>query len=123
MKNRVLKRLMKILKRIIDFLKERMKNILKEKSVKYDIIEASTSSFFTDNFFDLYKKSVLMNKYINKETGKNAISSYKRAYNIIESINQNLIGRPDVVLFRQEEEKDLFEKLNEIRKSFTLHKM
>ena len=109
-------------KELIDFLKERMKNILKEKNVKNDIIEASTSSFFTDNFFDLYKKSMLMNKYINKETGKNAISSYKRAYNIIESINENLTGRPDAVLFRQEEEKDLFEKLNEIRKFFTLHK-
>ena len=33
-----------------------MKNILKEKNIKNDIIEASISSFFTDNFFDLYKK-------------------------------------------------------------------
>ena len=31
------------------------------------------------------------------------------------------MGRPDAVLFRKDEEKHLFEKLNEIRKSFTVN--
>ena len=104
---------------ILNFLKERMKNILKDKNIKNDIIEASVSSYFNDNYFDLYKKNTLMNKFINKEAGKNAISSYKRAFNIIENTKENLSGRPDSVLFRKDEEKHLFEKLNEIRKSFT----
>jgi len=105
---------------ILNFLKERMKNILKEKNIKNDIIEASVSSYFNDNYFDLYKKNTLMNKFINKEAGKNAISSYKRAFNIIENTKENLSGRPDSVLFRKDEEKHLFEKLNEIRKSLTV---
>ena len=103
------------------FLKERMKNILRDKNIKSDIIEASVSSYFSDNYLDLYRKNTLMNKYINKEIGKNAISSYKRAYNIIESAQKDLSGKPDAVLFRKDEEKHLFEKLNEIRKSFTFH--
>jgi len=106
---------------ILNFLKERMKNILKDKNIKNDIIEASISSYFSDNYFDLYKKNTLMNKYINKEVGINAISSYKRAFNIVESAKENLSGRPDAVLFRKDEEKHLFEKLNEIRKSFTVN--
>ena len=106
---------------ILNFLKDRMKNILKEKNIKNDIIEASISSYFSDNYFDLYKKNKLMNKYINKEVGINAISSYKRAFNIVESAKGNLSGRPDAVLFRKEEEKHLFEKLNEIRKSLTVN--
>ena len=106
---------------ILNFLKERMKNILKDKNIKNDIIEASISSYFSDNYFDLYKKNTLMNKYINKEAGINAISSYKRAFNIVESAKENLSGRPDAVLFRKDEEKHLFEKLNEIRKSFTVN--
>ncbi len=106
---------------LIIFLKERIKNILKDKNIKNDIIEASISSNVSDNYFELYKKNTLMNKYISKEIGKNAISSYKRAYNIIESAKGNLLGRPDAVLFRKNEEKDLFEKLNEIRKSFTIN--
>ena len=107
-------------KEILFFLKERMRNILKEKKIRNDIIEASISSHTGDNFLDLFRKSILMNKYINKESGKNAISSYKRASNIIEKTENNITGRPDAVLFRQVEEKVLFEKINEVRKAFTV---
>ena len=55
---------------IIDFLKERMKNLLKDENIKSDIIEAALSSHAGDNFYDLYKKNIMMNKYINKEVGK-----------------------------------------------------
>ena len=58
-----------------------------------------------------------MNKYINKDIGKNAISSYKRAYNIIGNFGENILGKPDSVLFRKDEEKNLFNKINEIRKN------
>ena len=105
---------------VLNFLKERMKNILKEKNVRSDIIEASISSHNGDNYLDLFKKSILMNKLITKEIGKNAISSYKRALNIIEKTDKRIDGRPDAVLFRQDEEKVLFEKINEIRKAFTV---
>ena len=44
-------------KEILDFLKERMRNILKENKVKNDIIEASISSHIGDNYLDLFKKS------------------------------------------------------------------
>ncbi len=105
---------------VLDFLKERMRNILKLKNIKIDIIEASISSHTGDNFLDLYKKNLLMNKYINKDVGINAISSYKRASNITDKAEKGIVGRPDAVLFRTEEEKILFEKINEIRKAFTV---
>ena len=104
-------------KELLDFLKERMRNILKDKNIKPDIIEASISSHRGDNFFDLYKKNILMNKYINKDIGINAISSYKRAFNIIEQEGKDVEGRPDAVLFRKEEEKKPFEKINDITES------
>jgi len=105
---------------ILDFLKERMRNILKLKNIKMDIIEASISAHSGDNFLDLYKKNILMNKYIKKDVGINAINSYKRASNITEKFEKGITGRPDAVLFRTEEEKILFEKINEIRKAFTV---
>jgi glycyl-tRNA synthetase beta chain len=107
-------------KEILNFLKERMRNILKEKKIKHDIIEASISSHVGDGFLDLFKKNILMNKYINKDIGKNAINSYKRASNIIENIDEGITGKPDAVLFRQDEEKALFDKLNDIRKAFAV---
>ncbi len=105
---------------ILDFLRDRMKNILKEKNIKSDIIEASISKHNGDNYLDLYKKNILMNRYIGTDLCKNAISSYKRAFNILENTEKGITGRPDAVLFRQEEEKLLYEKITEIRKIFTV---
>ena len=106
---------------ILSFLRERVKNIFKDKKIKNDIIDASISSHSDGNFYELYKKNLIMNKYINKEIGKNVISSYKRAFNIIEKEGDEFSGRPDAVLFRKKEENSLFEKLNEIRKSITVN--
>ena len=111
-------------KEILDFLKERMRNILKEKKIKSDIVEAAISSHTGDNYLVLYKKSMAMNKNINKDIGKDAIYSFKRVSSILEheskKLTKELTGRPDAVLFRKDEEKFLFEKLNEIRKLFTV---
>jgi glycyl-tRNA synthetase beta chain len=105
---------------VLHFIKERMRNILKLKNLKVDIIEAAISSHAGDNFLDLYRKTILMNKYQNKGIGLNAISSYKRASNILDKAGKGIVGRPDAVLFRKEEEKILHEKINEIRKAFTV---
>ena len=109
---------------LLEFFKERMRNILKEKKIKIDIIEASISAHLGDNYLDLCKKSIIMNKHFTKDTGKDALYSYKRASSIldqeIKKTSKEITGRPDAVLFRKDEEKFLFEKINQIRKSFTV---
>ena len=105
---------------VLDFIKERMRNVLKLKNIKPDIIEASVSSHAGDNFLDLYAKTILIHKYKNKGIGLNAISSYKRASNILDKAEKGITGRPDAVLFRKDEERVLHEKINEIRKAFTV---
>ncbi len=105
---------------VLDFIKERMRNVLKLKNIKPDIIEASVSSHAGDNFLDLYAKTILIHKYKNKGIGLNAISSYKRASNILDKAEKRITGRPDAVLFRKDEERVLHEKINEIRKAFTV---
>ena len=97
-------------KELLFFLKERMRNILREKKIKTDIIEASLSSHSGDNFLDLYRKNILINKYIDKDIGKSIVGSYKRACNIIENVDTEITGAPDAVLFRQEDEKALYEQ-------------
>ena len=105
---------------VLEFITERMRNIFKLKNIKTDIIEASISSHIGDNFLALYSKTILMNKYKNKGIGLNAIKSYKRASNILDKAEKKVTGRPDAVLFRKEEEKALHNKINEIRKAFTV---
>ncbi len=107
-------------KSLLMFFRERMKNILKEKRIRTDIIEASVSSHLNDDFLELYKKTLVMNKFISKDLGKDAVSTYKRASNILDQ--EKLVSKngPDAVLFKYNEEKELFEKINDIRKAFTL---
>ena len=109
-----------VVKDLLKFFKERMKNILKEKNIRADIVEASVSSHLNDNFLELYKKTMIMKKFISKDLCKNAVSAYKRASNILEQ--EKLISKngPDAVLFKFQEEKELFERINVIRKAFTL---
>ena len=109
-------------KEIILFLRERFKNLLKDKKVRADIIEATNDSYLGDNFLKLYKKSVIFNKNISKEMCKDIIGTYKRAANIINQESKNekskIMGQPESSLFNKEEEKDLFDKVNEIRNYF-----
>ncbi len=109
-----------VIKNLVLFFRDRMKNILKEKKIRADIVEASISSHISDNFLELYKKTLIMNKFIKKDLGKNAVSTYKRASNILEQEKSISKNGPDAVLFKYEEEKELFEKITNIRKAFTL---
>ena len=112
-----------IQKDLIEFLNDRLKNYMKEKGIRQDIIEASISSYNIDQILKIYNKAVVLNKLISKEIGKDIISSYKRASNILSSELQdkskelNNLTVPD--LFKNEYEKNLYTKINEIRKYFT----
>ena len=64
-------------------------------------------------------KTILIHKYKNKGIGLNVISSYKRASNILDKAGKG-ISEARCCLFRKEEEKVLYEKINEIRKAFTV---
>tara|TARA_B100000686_G_scaffold203273_1_gene210144 strand:- start:4196 stop:6262 length:2067 start_codon:yes stop_codon:yes gene_type:complete len=110
-------------KEVLIFLKERFKNLLKDKKIRSDIIEAVDSSNSGYDFLVLYKKCSIMNKNISKDICKNIIESYKRASNIIQQELKNekeeVLGRPESFLFKKDEEKNLYNKINEIREYFS----
>ena len=56
-----------------------------------------------------------MNKYINKDI-ENVLSSYKRAFNIVGKSTDNIDGKPDAVLFRQDEEKIYLQRLTKLER-------
>ncbi len=109
-------------KEVLLFLRERFKNLLKDKKIRNDIIEAADSSD-VNNFMTLYKKCLIINQNIKKDIYKDIIGSYKRASNIIDqelkNKNENIVGDPETHLFNKEEEKKLFDKINEIRQYFS----
>ena len=113
-------------KEVLLFLRERFKNILKDKKVRNDIIEAADSSNSGHDFLLLYKKCLIINKNISGDICKNIIGTYKRASSIIDQElkgkKENITGQPESFLFKKDEEKHLFNKINEIRKYFSSSK-
>ena len=111
----------KIQRELSEFIIERLKNYLKEKQIKQDIIESSTFLLSLDDLLKAYKKSLCLNKNIKKEIGVAAIAAYKRSSNILsseEKISLETLGFADPGLFKNDYEKKLYKKINDIRKYF-----
>jgi glycyl-tRNA synthetase beta chain len=110
-------------KEILDFLKDRFKYYLKEKKIRFDIIDALTSSFSPNELFSSFEKAKSLNKIINDQIGVDITSSYKRASNILDSELKNneieITNTTDPGIFKNHFEKNLFEKINEIKKYYS----
>ena len=106
-----------------NFFVERLKNYMKEKDIRSDIIEAAINSYGIDNMIKVYKKALTLNKLINKNTGQAVISCYKRASNILDQELKNsefeLSNSADPGLFKNDFEKNLYKKIHDLRKYFT----
>ena len=108
---------------LADFLKDRLKYYMKEKKIRADIIEASINAYSIDHMNKIYNKASTLNSVINKDIGEDIIANYKRASNILDSELKNsdveLSNTTDPGIFKNDYEKNLFKKINEMRKYFT----
>ena len=109
-------------KDLTNFLIERLKNYMKEKNIRSDIIEASINSYGINNIVKGYNKALILNKLINQEIGQALVISYKRASNILDHELKNqeleLSNAADPALFKNDFEKNLYKKINDLRKYF-----
>jgi glycyl-tRNA synthetase beta chain len=107
---------------LADFLMDRLKHYMKEDKIRHDIIQASTNSLNLDQSVVIFGKAKSLNKIIEKPIGVDLILSYKRASNILENElkdkNFELSNTTDPGIFKTELEKNLFKKINELRKYF-----
>jgi glycyl-tRNA synthetase beta chain len=110
-------------KELSNFLKERFRYYLKEKEIRFDIIDASMSSFSLDKLISTFEKAKSLNKIIDNQVGSDITSCYKRASNILDSeiknIDVELTNTTDPGIFKNDFEKNLFKKINKIRKYFS----
>jgi len=110
-------------KELAEFLMDRLKYYMKEKKIRADITEASINSYGIDHINKIYKKALTLNNLIKKEIGEDVMASYNRASNILESELKNsdleLSNTTDPGIFKNNYEKNLLKKINELRKYFT----
>ena len=110
-------------KELHNFLKDRFRYYMKEKHIRFDIIDATISSFSLNKLYSSFEKAKSLNKIINNQTGFDIISSYKRASNILASeLVDNKIeitNTTDPGIFKTDFEKNLYNKINEIKKYYS----
>ena len=109
-------------KELSEFLMDRLKFYMKEEKIRNDIIQASINTHNLDQLVIIFEKANYLNKIISTSNGFELISSYKRASNILESELKgqkfDLSNTTDPGIFKTDFEKNLFEKINDLRKYF-----
>ncbi len=110
-------------KELSEFLMDRLKFYMKEQNIRNDIIQASINSHNLDQLVIIFEKAKYLDKIISKSNGQEIISSYKRASSILESElkgqNFDLSNTTDPGVFKTDFEKNLFKKINELKKYFS----
>ena len=110
-------------KELAEFLMDRLKYYMKEKQIRGDIIEASVSSHNLDNMNKIYNKASTLNSVISKEIGEDIVINYKRASSMLSGELKDkyieLSNTTDPGIFKNDYEKNLFKKINELRKYFS----
>ncbi len=101
---------------------DRLKFYMKDEKIRHDIIQASTNSLNLDQSVVIFGKAKSLNNLIDKPNGIDLISVYKRASSILDSEFKgnklDLSNTTDPGIFKTELEKNLFKKINELRKYF-----
>ncbi len=112
-----------ILQKLSIFVVDRLKNFMKEKEIRQDIIESSVLEQNMDKLTSIFFKAYNLNKVIDKQLGKDIVENYKRASNILNSETNKegdeILGSADPGLFKNQYEKDLYKKIIDIKKNFT----
>ena len=105
------------------FLKDRFRYYLKEKKIRFDIIDASILNFSLNKLVSSFEKAKILNKIIDDQIGIDITSSYKRASNILNVEMKNneieIANTTDPGIFKSDFEKNLYKKINEINKYYS----
>ena len=95
---------------------------MKDEKIRHDIIQAATVSLNLDQSVVIFEKAKSLNKIITEPSGADIISSYNRAFSILDSEQKNqkleLTNTTDPGIFKNEYEKNLLKKINELKKYF-----
>jgi glycyl-tRNA synthetase beta chain len=103
------------------FFAERLKVQMREKGVRHDVVDAVLALGEEDDLVRLLARVEALQAFLGSEAGKNLLTAYGRAANIVraeEKKDKGLSARisraPDVALLEQREEKGVASALAEI---------
>lgn len=110
-----------------DFFRDRLKQQLKDRGARHDLVDAvfalNQLGQPQDDLVLIVMRVEALSDFLGSEDGKNLLAGYKRAVNILnieeKKDKASYGGEPDPALFRQDEERTLFDRIEEARAEAT----
>ncbi len=106
---------------LMAFFAERLKVQMREKGVRHDVVDAVLAVGNEDDLVRLLAKVEVVQAFLGDEAGKNLLTGYGRAANIVraeekkdKALTAQLAGKPDAALLEQAEEKAVAAALSEV---------
>ncbi|RAV68815.1 hypothetical protein DBT54_10015 [Aerococcus loyolae] len=112
---------------ILSFFADRLKVYLRDRGARHDLVDAvfalNQLGQPQDDLVLIVKRVEALSEFLATEDGKNLLAGYKRAVNILnieeKKDRASYGGEPDPALFAQEEERTLFDRIEEARAEAT----
>ncbi len=106
---------------LMAFFAERLNVQMREKGVRHDVVDAVLAVGNEDDLVRLLAKVEAVQAFLGDEAGKNLLTGYGRAANIVraeekkdKALTAQLAGKPDAALLEQAEEKAVAAALSEV---------
>ncbi|HEX4889074.1 MAG TPA: glycine--tRNA ligase subunit beta [Alphaproteobacteria bacterium] len=103
---------------LLHFFADRLKVHLREQGMRHDLIDAVFALGGQDDLVLLVARAEALDAFVQSDDGANLLAAYRRAVNILrieeKRDNQTYAHQPDPALFRQDEERVLFDAISEV---------
>ncbi|MFL1468445.1 glycine--tRNA ligase subunit beta [Paraclostridium bifermentans] len=99
-----------VLNQIMEFFKDRIKNLFRDLGIRYDVIDAILSSNI-DDIADMYARAKDLNSWIDKGELVEMLTAFNRVATLAEKAETNEVN---INLMREEAEFNLYQQFQEI---------
>lgn len=104
----------KLIPQIGEFMKQRLRNMLIDQGIRYDVVDAVLAEERNDDFADLYARAVALNAFVASEAAPALIQAATRVANLCKKIEEETAINPQ--LFEVEAESALHKAAMEANK-------
>ena len=95
----------KLVPQIMEFIKQRLKNMMIDQGIRYDVVDAVLAEERNDDIADLYARAVALNKFVTSAGAADLIQAATRVANLCKKIEEETAINTN--LFQNPAEKEL----------------
>lgn len=104
----------KLVPQILEFFKLRLKNMMIDQGIRYDVVDAVLAEERADDLLDIYERCQALNAYITLPEAEEVIQASTRVCNLCKKIDTEVAISS--ALFADPAEQELYDVLNRLNK-------